>query len=163
MQMKAYLHSYLPSQLPNPRPVAPHLRHADQRHRKRALQRIPHSPHAASLSAGDHGTHSGQDEGAKRRPKLVGEYVAKEQVQDNARQGTLDDRILSGEFTDAGSTKDKITRPFRKALAQDPLGPGWDFFSHHLTLESCEALWTWPADRAAVLHIQRSEDPTLNS
>jgi hypothetical protein len=36
----------------------------------------------------------------------------------------LDQRILSGEFTDAGSTKEKLTRPVRKLLAQDPVGAG---------------------------------------
>ncbi|CAK0785609.1 hypothetical protein CVIRNUC_008820 [Coccomyxa viridis] len=37
---------------------------------------------------------------------------------------SLDERILSGEFTDQGSTKERITRPIRKALAKDPVGPG---------------------------------------
>lgn len=36
----------------------------------------------------------------------------------------LDDRILSGEFSDVGSTKERITRPLRKVLAMDPIGPG---------------------------------------
>jgi beta-ring hydroxylase len=36
----------------------------------------------------------------------------------------LDSRIASGEFSDAGSTKEKVTRPVRKALAQDPTGVG---------------------------------------
>jgi hypothetical protein len=36
----------------------------------------------------------------------------------------LDSRIASGEFTDSGSTKEQLTRPLRKALAQDPLGIG---------------------------------------
>eukprot|EP00775_Hariotina_reticulata_P013601 gene13601-13726_t len=36
----------------------------------------------------------------------------------------LNDRILSGEFTDSGSTKEKLTRPVRKILAQDPVGIG---------------------------------------
>ena len=36
----------------------------------------------------------------------------------------LDDRIASGEFDDSGSTKEKLTRPLRKMLAKDPLGPG---------------------------------------
>jgi hypothetical protein len=36
----------------------------------------------------------------------------------------LNDRILSGEFTDSGSTKEKLTRPVRKVLAQDPVGIG---------------------------------------
>lgn len=33
-------------------------------------------------------------------------------------------RIASGEFTDAGSTKERLTRPIRRALAKDPVGPG---------------------------------------
>jgi hypothetical protein len=36
----------------------------------------------------------------------------------------LDERISSGEFTDYGSTKEKLTRPVRKVLAQDPVGIG---------------------------------------
>lgn len=36
----------------------------------------------------------------------------------------LSERILSGEFTDSGSTKEKLTRPVRKLLAQDPVGLG---------------------------------------
>ena len=36
---------------------------------------------------------------------------------------SLDDRIQSGEFTE-GSTKEQITRPVRKILAQDPVGIG---------------------------------------
>jgi hypothetical protein len=36
----------------------------------------------------------------------------------------LEERIASGEFDDSGSTKEKITRPVRKLLAKDPLGPG---------------------------------------
>lgn len=36
----------------------------------------------------------------------------------------LSERILSGEFTDSGSTKEKLTRPVRKLLAQDPVGVG---------------------------------------
>lgn len=38
--------------------------------------------------------------------------------------GDLGDRILSGEFTDAGSTREKWSRPVRKFLAKDPIGPG---------------------------------------
>lgn len=36
----------------------------------------------------------------------------------------LEERIASGEFDDSGSTKEKLTRPVRKILAKDPLGPG---------------------------------------
>jgi beta-ring hydroxylase len=36
----------------------------------------------------------------------------------------LEERIASGEFDDSGSTKEKITRPVRKLLAKDPVGPG---------------------------------------
>ena len=39
--------------------------------------------------------------------------------------GSLEDRILSGEFSrKRGSFKEKVSRPVRQALAQDPLGPG---------------------------------------
>ena len=38
--------------------------------------------------------------------------------------GSLEDRILSGEFSNQGSTKEKLLRPVRQALAKDPLGPG---------------------------------------
>jgi hypothetical protein len=37
---------------------------------------------------------------------------------------SLDERIASGEFDDSGSTKERLTRPLRRALAKDPLGPG---------------------------------------
>ena len=37
---------------------------------------------------------------------------------------SLDARIASGEFDDSGSTKEKMTRPIRKALAKEPLGLG---------------------------------------
>jgi hypothetical protein len=33
-------------------------------------------------------------------------------------------RIASGEFTDAGSTKERLTRPLRNMLAKDRIGPG---------------------------------------
>ncbi len=32
--------------------------------------------------------------------------------------------VLRLQFTDQGSTKERITRPIRKALAKDPVGPG---------------------------------------
>lgn len=38
--------------------------------------------------------------------------------------GSLEDRIAAGEFTDAGSTKERLTRPLRRVLAKDPIGPG---------------------------------------
>ncbi|KAF8056787.1 CYP97A3 [Scenedesmus sp. PABB004] len=44
--------------------------------------------------------------------------------EDAAAADELSARILSGEFTDAGSTKEKLTRPVRKFLAQDPVGVG---------------------------------------
>jgi len=39
-------------------------------------------------------------------------------------QKTLDERILSGEFGDKGSTKERMSRPLRKFLASDPTGLG---------------------------------------
>jgi hypothetical protein len=38
--------------------------------------------------------------------------------------GDLGQRILSGEFTEEGSTKERLSRPVRKLLAKDPIGPG---------------------------------------
>jgi hypothetical protein len=45
-------------------------------------------------------------------------------VQAESKGDSLEDRIASGEFGDSGSTKEKLTRPVRKALAQDPTGIG---------------------------------------
>jgi hypothetical protein len=42
----------------------------------------------------------------------------------NGEYSKLEARIASGEFTDTGSTKEKITRPLRKALAEEPTGVG---------------------------------------
>ena len=39
-------------------------------------------------------------------------------------QKSLDERILSGEFGDKGSTKERMSRPLRKFLASDPTGLG---------------------------------------
>eukprot|EP00879_Flechtneria_rotunda_P004614 GHRR01004870.1.p1 GENE.GHRR01004870.1~~GHRR01004870.1.p1 ORF type:complete len:511 (+),score=151.20 GHRR01004870.1:254-1786(+) len=44
--------------------------------------------------------------------------------QQGQKAGSLDERILSGEFTDSGSTKERLTRPIRKFLAKDPVGVG---------------------------------------
>lgn len=37
---------------------------------------------------------------------------------------SLDERIASGEFSDVGSTKERLTRPLRRTLAKDPVGIG---------------------------------------
>ena len=55
--------------------------------------------------------------------KLVGTY-------DSGDEGTaetmteLDARIRAGAYTDAGSTKDRLSRPLRRALVKDQIGPG---------------------------------------
>lgn len=54
-----------------------------------------------------------------RRLELVGALPA---------DTSLDERISSGEFTDAGSTKERASRPVRKFLAKDPVGPGEGIF-----------------------------------
>lgn len=43
---------------------------------------------------------------------------------DASSASKLDERIFSGEFTEEGSTKERLTRPIRKLLAKDPIGPG---------------------------------------
>lgn len=64
----------------------------------------------------------------------------------NKKKGSdLDARIESGEFGDVGSTKEQLTRPIRKALANDPLGIGalhrtWDPIPGGNN--SCSA-WPW--------------------
>lgn len=67
-----------------------------------------------------------------RTPRLVrraaggnaGNGESDEERRIREQQEALQQRILSGEFTDAGSTKERMTRPLRQALAQDPIGIG---------------------------------------
>lgn len=54
--------------------------------------------------------------------------VRQELVGALAADSSLDERISSGEFTDSGSTKERASRPVRKFLALDPVGPGEAFF-----------------------------------
>lgn len=58
-----------------------------------------------------------------RRQQLQVSAQGKEE-KNALKKGSLDERIASGEFTDAGSTKERLTRPIRRALAKDPVGPG---------------------------------------
>ena len=54
--------------------------------------------------------------------KLVGTYDGGDG--DAESMSELDARIKAGVYSDIGSTKDRITRPLRRALAKDPIGPG---------------------------------------
>ncbi|KAL6779702.1 CYP97A5 [Auxenochlorella protothecoides x Auxenochlorella symbiontica] len=56
----------------------------------------------------------------------------------------LDSRIASGEFSDTGSTKERLTRPLRKALAKDPIGPGRAL---SYKLAQLGSRWKWNAAR----------------
>ena len=71
---------------------------------------------------------NGNGNGAQPRPKpvkLVGDYEpASIPLEDVGASQSLDERISSGEFTDVGSTKDRLIRPIRELLARDPFGPG---------------------------------------
>jgi hypothetical protein len=78
----------------------------------RAMPRRPRSIVAAAGNAGG-GMPRGDDDGVSKQPPAL---------------SSLDDRILSGEFTE-GSTKEQMTRPVRKILAQDPVGIGAFFWS----------------------------------
>ena len=53
--------------------------------------------------------------------KLVGTYDSSDGEEE---MSDLDMRIMRGEYSDEGSTKDRLTRPLRKALVKNPLGPG---------------------------------------
>lgn len=69
-----------------------------------------------------------------QRPRLVGAYDS--DSEQNSSLSELDQRILGGEFTDAGSTKAKLTRPARKVLSKG-FGPGEQSCStgaHHLAV-----------------------------
>ena len=57
--------------------------------------------------------------------------------------GDLGERILSGEFTEEGSTREKLTRPIRKALAKDPIGPGTVFYPFLYWTQSLHAGRPW--------------------
>ncbi len=54
-----------------------------------------------------------------RPPRLVGTYDSDGEDDLDA----LDQRILGGEYTDAGSTKAKLTQPVRRVLSKG-MGPG---------------------------------------
>lgn len=78
---------------------------------------------AQTAAAGSNGIPPGQASQNGASPSgLSGDDSAFEVKDKNG--GSLDVRIMSGEFTDDGSTKERITRPIRKVLAKDRGGPG---------------------------------------
>ncbi len=54
--------------------------------------------------------------------KLVGTYDGGDG--DEESMSELDARIKAGVYSDVGSTKDRLSRPLRRVLAKDPIGPG---------------------------------------
>jgi hypothetical protein len=65
--------------------------------------------------------------GVASRPTLPRRIVVVKAENENSEPkatSSLDDRIAAGEFTDVGSTKERLTRPIRRVLAQDPVGAG---------------------------------------
>lgn len=85
-------------------------------------------------------------------PEPLGEARRRQEAAQNVLQGRnavtlpkggagrfgqdLAERIQSGEFSDKGSTKERLSRPMRRLLAKDPIGPG-------ATLLSCHLARTW--------------------
>ena len=65
---------------------------------------------------------------SQKRQKLCGATPAVTRPEDGPAEKELDlgERILSGEFTDAGSTREKLTRPVRRLFAKNKRGPGID-------------------------------------
>jgi len=73
-------------------------------------------------------------------PEPLGEARRRQEAAQNVLQGRnavtlpkggagrfgqdLAERIQSGEFSDKGSTKERLSRPMRRLLAKDPIGPG---------------------------------------
>lgn len=70
-----------------------------------------------SIPAGLNGSNG--SEAVSRPPRLVGTYDSDGEDEPDA----LGARILGGEYTDAGSTKAKLTEPVRRVLSKG-LGPG---------------------------------------
>eukprot|EP00877_Chromochloris_zofingiensis_P008598 jgi/Chrzof1/3992/Cz13g16110.t1_CYP97A1[v5.2] len=60
----------------------------------------------------------------RRTPPLHRTCASSDDPSKAGKSTNLDERIFSGEFTDSGSTKERLTRPVRKLLAQDPTGIG---------------------------------------
>jgi hypothetical protein len=91
------------------RPAVSQLwRHQQQQRRQQQQHRRPLQPIAAQRGDG------GNSPAPSVTPSPMTSFEDDE----------LGNRILSGEFTDSGSTKEKLTRPVRKFLAQDPTGIG---------------------------------------
>ncbi len=55
--------------------------------------------------------------------KLVGSYDSGD-ASGGESMSEVDARILSGAYSDTGSTKDRLSRPLRRALVKDQIGPG---------------------------------------
>ena len=55
--------------------------------------------------------------------KLVGTYDGGDGDGERS-MSELDARIKAGVYSDVGSTKDRLSRPLRRVLAKDPIGPG---------------------------------------
>lgn len=60
---------------------------------------------------------------ARRRPRCVA-VSATEDQDSKASMDALDQRIASGQYSQSGSKKEKLTRPARKWLSKDRIGPG---------------------------------------
>ena len=87
-------------------------------------RRSQHRNREASVpqaSSGSNGHSNGHSNGVSNGKTLVSSNNG---VVLDRKGGSLEDRILSGEFSNQGSTKEKVLRPIRQALAKDPLGPG---------------------------------------
>ena len=91
------------------------------------MQRL-HAPGAASTSGRPAiQAPSNRLHAAPRVIAPVGRRVVAHANEDGSNKidaDSLAERIASGQYTDSGSTKEKITRPLRQALAKDPLGLG---------------------------------------
>jgi hypothetical protein len=97
-----------------------------------------------------------------QRPRLVGAYDS--DSEQNSSLSELDQRILGGEFTDAGSTKAKLTRPARKVLSKG-FGPGEQSCStgaHHLAVRYLSSACP-PIAHCSVHMAQFSENHLLAS
>ena len=90
---------------------------------EKAQERVSGQPLSAAYSNGNGASNSAGNGASNGTTKQL--ISSNNGVVLDRKGGSLEDRILSGEFSRSqGSFKEKASRPLRQALAKDPLGPG---------------------------------------
>lgn len=83
-------------------------------------------------------------EAGRRRPRCVVACAAGDKDSKDAMD-SLAERIASGQYSQSGSKKEKLTRPARKLLSKDRIGPGnvaWTARCAESLVQTVVARWT---------------------